>query len=91
MGKIIMGKEADRFANRLSATSTTDPVNIILGMTGKVVINYVRNAFHIDSARSDVGSDKNADSARFKILEGAETLVLGSVRVKSRTGNTQRF
>ena len=88
MGKIIMSKEADRFSHCLSAASTADPVHIILGMTGKVVIDHVGDAFHIDSARSDIGRDKDADTARLKILEGAETLILGAVGVKSRTGNS---
>jgi hypothetical protein len=57
MGEIIMSKEADRFANRLSAASTADSVDIILGMTGKVVIDHVGDAFHIDSACGDIGCD----------------------------------
>ena len=88
MGKIIMSKKADRFSHCLGAASTTDPVDIILGMTGKVVIDHVGDAFHIDSARSDIGRDKDADTARLKILEGAETLVLGAVGVESRAGDS---
>jgi hemin uptake protein HemP len=57
MGEIIMSKEADRFTNRLSAASTADSVDIILGMTGKVVIDHVGDAFHIDSACGDIGCD----------------------------------
>jgi hypothetical protein len=91
MGKIIMSKEADRLANRLSAASTANPVDIILGMTGKVVINYVGDAFHIDSARGDVGRDEDADSAGLKILESTESLVLGAVGMKSRAGDSQGF
>jgi hypothetical protein len=68
MSEIIMGKEANRFSHCLSAASTADPVDIILGMTGKVIINYVGDAFHIDSARSDIGRDKDANTAGFKIL-----------------------
>jgi hypothetical protein len=89
MGEIIMGKEADRFSDCLGATSTADPVDIILGMTGKVVIDHVGDAFHIDSARGDVGRDEDTNTAGFKILEGAETLVLRAVGVKSRTGDSQ--
>jgi hypothetical protein len=88
MGKIIMGKEADRFANSLSAASTADPVNIILGMTGKVVIDHVGDAFHIDSARRDIGCDEDANTAGFKILERTESLILGTVSVKSCAGNS---
>ena len=63
-----MGKEADRFSHCLGAASTANPVDIILGMTGKVVINHVGDTFHIDSARSDVGRDEDANTAGLKIL-----------------------
>ena len=76
MGEIIMRKEADRFANSLSAASTADPVHIIFGVTGKVVIDYVGNTFHIDSARRDIGCDENADTSGLEILKRAETLIL---------------
>jgi hypothetical protein len=88
MRKIIMRKEANRFSHCLGAASTPDPVDIILGMTGKVVINYVGDAFHIDSARGDVGRDEDADSAGLKILESTKSLILGAVGVKSRTGDS---
>jgi hypothetical protein len=91
MGKIIMRKEANRFSHCLSAASTPDPVDIILGMTGKVVIDYVGDAFHIDSSRGDVGSDEDANTAGFKILERTESLILGTVSVKSRAGDSQGF
>jgi hypothetical protein len=91
MGKIIMGEEADRFSHCLGTASTANPVDIILRMTRKVVINYVRDAFHIDSACRDIGCDENADTTGLKILESAESLILRTVSMKSRTGNTQRF
>jgi hypothetical protein len=91
MGKIIMSKEADRLSHCLGAASTADPVDIILGMTGKVVIDHVGDAFHIDSARGDVGRDENADTSGLEILKRTETLILRAVGVKSRAGNSQGF
>jgi len=91
MGEIIMGKEADRFANCLSAASTADPVDIIFGMTRKVVIDHVRDAFDIDSSRGNIGRNEDADTARLEILQCAETLILGAVGVKSRAGDSQGF
>jgi hypothetical protein len=57
MGEIIMGKEADGFSHCLGAASTANPVDIIFGMTGEVVIDHVGDAFHIDSACGDIGCD----------------------------------
>ena len=88
MGEIIMGKEAYRFSHCLSAASTADSVDVILGMTGKVIIDYVGDAFDIDSARGDVGRDEDADTAGFKILERTKSLILGAVGVKSRAGDS---
>jgi hypothetical protein len=61
MGEIIMGQEADRLPYGMSSTSTADSVDIILGMPGKVVIDDVGNAFHIDSACGDIGCDEDTD------------------------------
>jgi hypothetical protein len=91
MGEIIMGKEANRFSHCLSAACTPDPVDIILGMTGKVVIDHVGDAFHIDSARGNIGCDKDANTTGFEILQCAETLILGAVGVKSRARDSQGF
>jgi len=88
MGKIIMRKEANRFSHCLSAASTPDPVDIILGMTGEVVIDHVGDAFHIDSACGDVGCDENADTSGLEILKGTETLILRAVGVESRAGDS---
>jgi hypothetical protein len=76
MGEIIMGKKANGFSHCLGAASTPDPVDIILGMTGEVVIDYVGNTFHIDSARRDIGCDENADTSGLEILKRAEALIL---------------
>jgi hypothetical protein len=76
MGEIIMRKEADRFSYCLSTARTADPVNIILGMTGKVVIDHVGDAFYINSACGDIGCDEDANTTGFEILECAETLIL---------------
>jgi hypothetical protein len=91
VGKIIMRKEANRFSHCLGAASTADPVDVILGMTGKVVINHVGDAFDIDSSRRDIGCDEDANTTGFEILECTESLILGAVGVKSRAGDSQGF
>jgi hypothetical protein len=72
----------------MCSACTTDPVDIILRMTREVIIDYVGDTFHINSARSDVGRDEDTDTARLKILERTETLILRSVGVKSRAGDS---
>jgi hypothetical protein len=89
--EVIVGQEAYCFAYGLGTAGTADPVDIILRMAGKVVIDHVGNAFHIDSTRSDVGRDKDADTAGLKILERTKPLILRSVGVKCRTRDTEGF
>jgi len=72
----------------LGTAGTADPVDVILGMTGEVIINHVGNAFHIDAASSDIGRDEDADTSRLKILKGTETLILRAVGVESRAGDS---
>jgi hypothetical protein len=86
--EVIVGQEADRFSYGLGTAGTADPVYIILRMAGKVVIDHVGNAFHIDSTRSDVGRDKDTDTSGLEILKGTETLILRAVGVESRAGDS---
>jgi hypothetical protein len=72
----------------LGAASTPDPVDIILGMTRKVVIDHVGDAFHINSSRCNIGRNEDADTAGLEILESTKSLILGSVGVKSRAGDS---
>ena len=88
VGEIIVGQETDRFAHGLGTTGTADPMDVILGMTGKVVIDHVGDAFHIDSACGDVGCDENADTSGLEILKRTETLILRAVGMESRTGDS---
>jgi hypothetical protein len=86
--EVIVGQEADRFAYGLGTTGAADPVDIIFWVAGEVVVNHVGDAFHIDSTCSDVGRNKDADTAGLKILKGTETLILRAVGVESRTGDS---
>jgi hypothetical protein len=89
--EVIVGQEADRFSYGLGTAGTADPVDIIFWMTGEVVIDDVGNAFHIDSTCSDVGRNKDPDTAGLKILECTKTLILRAVGVKCRTRDTEGF
>jgi hypothetical protein len=88
VGEIIVCQETDRFAYGLGTAGTADPMDVILGMAGEVVIDHVGDAFHIDSARGDVSCDENADTSGLEILKGTETLILRAVGVESRTGDS---
>ena len=88
VGEIIVGQETDGFAHGLGTAGTANTVDIILWMTGEVVIDHVGDAFHIDAASGDVGCDENADTSGLEILKGTETLILRAVGVESRAGDS---
>ena len=71
-----MGKETDRFAHGLSATRPADPVDIILGMLGYVVVNDMGDACDVEPASSNIGRHKNGVFSRAKAGQGFRTLCL---------------
>ncbi len=79
---IIRSDEADRVADGQGPARAADPVDVILRVHGKVVIDDVRDAVDIDAAGGDVGSHEDPDLAGFEFLQGAEALVLRAIRME---------
>jgi hypothetical protein len=76
---VFRGDEADRVADRVRAAGASDPMDVILGVHRKIVINDMRNSVHVDSAGRDVRSNEHADDAGFEILQRTEPLILRAV------------
>jgi hypothetical protein len=69
VGKIIVSEKTDGFANRVSPTSTSDSVDVVLWVARKVVVDDVRNPLYVDSSGSNIGGNQDANSSSFKILQ----------------------
>ena len=63
MGMVVWGQEANRLAHRLGPPRSADSMNVIFGMAGKVVVNHMGNALHIDAPGGDIGGHQDPDPA----------------------------
>ena len=88
---IVRSQKADGFAHGLGPPRPADPVDVILGMTGEVVVDDVGNTLHVDSPGSDIGGHQDPDTSALKVLQRPQPLVLGSVGVKGGHGNSFFF
>lgn len=68
---ILRRRETERISNRVCASSASDAMDVIFGMFGKVVIDDMGDAVHVNAASGDVGRDKDANRTVLKILERA--------------------
>ena len=91
MGVVVRSQEADSFAHGLGPPRPADPMNIVLGMAGEVVVDDVGNALHVDAPGSDIGSHQNPDPPGLKVLQSPQPLILGAVGMKRRHGDSIFF
>jgi hypothetical protein len=73
---LLLAAQRDRNAGCTGAGRSADAVNIVFGNVRQLEVDDVRYAFHIDSPRSNIGSDKDPAAARAKAGEGALALGL---------------
>ena len=78
---IFRRNETDRIADGVRTTGAPDAMNIILRVHREIVIHHVRNSIDVDTARSNVGRDQNADGAGLEIFQRAQPLILRSIRM----------
>ena len=81
MPLVFRRDKADGIADGVRATCPADSMHVILRVHGKIVIHHMRNAVDIDAAGGDVSGDEDAHCSRFEILQGAQALILRSVRM----------
>ena len=91
MRMIIGSQKADGFAHGLGPSCSADPMHIVFRMSGKVVVDHMRDPLHVNSPGGDVSGDQHPDPAIFEIMQGAQTLVLGAIGVERGAGDPGRF
>ena len=74
--EVFAGDEGDRGAGRERAASTADTVDVVFELVREVEVENVGDAVDVDTARSDVCGDENANLAVLEGLQGALTLAL---------------
>jgi hypothetical protein len=63
VGEVVGSKKANGLTNRMRPPCSSNSVDVILWMTREIIIHHMGNAFDIDAAGGDIGSDKNTYSA----------------------------
>ena len=68
--------ERERITHRHRTTGAANAMNIIFGILWNIVIDNMRDAGDVDTARGDVGSDHHLVFSALKTGERLDTLVL---------------
>ena len=81
---IIRCDERERVAGAFGAASASDAMDVCVGGVGHIEVDDVRNAFHVETARGDVGGDHDLICAAPEAFESGLTLPLRTVAVQAR-------
>ena len=57
-------------------------MNVVVGIAGDVVVEYMGDAFHVNAARGDIGGDEVGDAALGEFAQNAVARALGQVAVQ---------
>ena len=76
---LIVRNKGKSDAGRFRPAGPPDPVDVILGKNGRVVINNMRYAFDVDAAGGKVGGHEDLIFAALEALEGLMALGLRAV------------
>ena len=66
---IFGGDETGRLACRMHTRCSADPMNIVLGTVGQIVIDDMADVCHVDAAGGDIRRDENAKRPALKPFE----------------------
>ncbi len=83
--------ERERVADVLGAAGPTDPMYVIFGVFGYIVINHVADAGDIETARRDVGRHHYFVFATLKSFERLNAFALGAIGMQNSDGMVSLF
>jgi hypothetical protein len=81
---IFIGHQRERVAGAVGASRTTDAMDIGVGGVGHIVVDHVRDALNIETARSNVGGNHDGEVSRFETVQSSFALSLRAVAVQTR-------
>ena len=67
--QVRRGEEADRRARRARTRRPADAVDVVAGVERDVVVDHVRDAFHVQPPLGDVGGHQHAHASRREAVE----------------------
>lgn len=71
--------KTDRVAHSLCASGATNAVNVVLGVRWKIIVEDVSDAVDVNASGGYIRCDQHAGMAGFEVLEGSQSLVLGTI------------
>ena len=81
---LLGGCHRDGVARFASSTGTTDPVDIVLGIVGQVVVDDESDLLYVDSTGGDVSRNQYAVFTALETFESSTSLSEGAIGVKFR-------
>ena len=73
---------ADGHAGGAGATGAADAMNVLVGIAGDIVVEYMGDAFHVNAACGDIGGDEVGDAAFGEFAQNTVARALGQVAVQ---------
>ena len=83
---VISGDEVDGDTLATETTTTTDSVDVVLAVGGKIVVDDQRNLLDIDTTGQKIGGDKDARRSGTELLHDQITLGLVHISVHGGDG-----
>jgi hypothetical protein len=81
---ILRRDEREGIASTLRASCSSDAMDVSIGGIRHIVVDDVRDALNIQSARRNICSDHDGEMACFETVQSALTLSLGAVAMQAR-------
>ena len=83
---VICRNEVDGYTLPSKSASTTNPMDVIFTVGGKIIVDDERDLLHIDATSQKVGSDQDARRAGPELFHDQVALTLVHVAVHGRHG-----
>ena len=92
---VFIGDQSERVACALRAPRASDAMDVGVGGVGHVVVDDVRDAVNVETARRDIGGDHDGEVPGFETVQGLFALSLCAVAMQagdamSRVGDLAR-
>src|SRR5262249_12002247 len=69
---VVVAGERHRGSLGSGAARAADPVDVVLGVLGQVVVDDVRHAFDVEAARGHVGRDEDGEPSFLEVVQDPE-------------------
>lgn len=83
---ILFGDEVDSNSLATETTRSTDTVNVVFAVGGKVIVNDKGHLLHVDTTSEQIGGDQDTGGSGSELSHNLVTLSLLHVSVEARHG-----